>query len=219
MAAKEYPSDGISFAPDCARDASQRCSSFLLSERLLCLPFVLTHMGYEHMGNPGTGDADALPDQKGGSMRSLKGRLGTGLVSVATVASVWAVATPAHAAGATCHGVTATIVGTSGSDEIKGTPHRDVIQAKGGDDQIAGLGGDDIICGGPGIDQIMSGEGRDKVYGGPGPDSLSGALGRDRLWGNRGSDQLAGQAGKDWLFGGGGHDQGDGGGGDRKSVV
>lgn len=83
-------------------------------------------------------------------MRSIRGRIGTVLVSVATVATAWAFATPAHAAGAMCHGKAATIVGTSGNDQIKGTAGRDVIQAKGGNDQIWGFGGNDLICGGRG---------------------------------------------------------------------
>jgi Ca2+-binding RTX toxin-like protein len=124
----------------------------------------------------------------GGNMRSMKERVGTVLVSVATVAAVWAIAIPAQAAGATCHGKTATIVGTKGSNRIKGTSGRDVIQAKGGN-------------------------GKDKVYGSEGMDAISGGSGRDRLWGNGGPDQLAGQAGNDWLFGGHGLDQGNGGAG------
>ncbi len=46
----------------------------------------------------------------------------------------------------TCHGLTATIVGTSGADELNGTSGRDVIVGLGGNDEIDGNGGNDVIC-------------------------------------------------------------------------
>jgi hypothetical protein len=150
----------------------------------------------------------------GGSMRRVTRKFGITLVASAAMFSTWAAGIPAaQAAGASCNGKPATIVGTPGPDKIRGTQGRDVIQALAGDDQITGLGGDDLICGKSGNDQIMSGRGMDKVFAGVGMDAISGSRGRDRLWGNDGSDQLSGQTGNDWLFGGGGFDQGNGGAG------
>ena len=57
-----------------------------------------------------------------------------------------------------CFGRTATIVGTAGSNNIKGTARKDVIYAGGGNDTIQapsgpGNQGNDIICGGPAVPQ------------------------------------------------------------------
>jgi uncharacterized delta-60 repeat protein len=62
-----------------------------------------------------------------------------------------------------CLGHKATIVGTSGRDELTGTPRRDVIAALGGADKVRGLGGADLICGGPGKDKLSGGAGRDRI--------------------------------------------------------
>src|SRR5215467_11150087 len=51
----------------------------------------------------------------------------------------------ATAAGPTCHGRTATIVGTASNDWIEGTHGPDVIVGGGGDDVIRGEGGNDLI--------------------------------------------------------------------------
>ena len=89
---------------------------------------------------------------------------------LAVLSSVlWAVA-PAGAAEAAakprCHGEVATIVGTDGSDEIKGTPGRDVIVGGKGDDEIDGRGGADVICGQRGSDELRGGRGDDLLDGG-----------------------------------------------------
>ena len=57
----------------------------------------------------------------------------------------------------TCHGATATIVGTPGDDTLTGTPGRDVIVGRGGDDRVRGLGGNDVLCGNVGADVIQGG--------------------------------------------------------------
>jgi Ca2+-binding RTX toxin-like protein len=88
--------------------------------------------------------------------------LGVLLLMVSTVVLG---AGPASAARPTCHGVTATIVGTAHHDVIVGTPHRDVIVAGGGDDVVNGRGGDDLICGGSGADSLEGGPGIDRLYG------------------------------------------------------
>lgn len=62
-----------------------------------------------------------------------------------------------------CLGHKATIVGTSGADDITGTSHRDVIAALGGRDKVRALGGPDLICGGKGKDSLFGGAGRNEV--------------------------------------------------------
>ena len=94
------------------------------------------------------------------------------VVSIAvtfTVAAAGATLAPtvaAHAAAVTCHGVRATIVGTSAPDVIHGTSGRDVIAGLGGNDTILARGGNDLVCGGYGADQLYGGAGRDALYGG-----------------------------------------------------
>lgn len=65
-----------------------------------------------------------------------------------------------------CHGKVATIVGTDGSDEIKGTSGRDVIVGGAGNDEIDGRGGADVICGAGGSDELRGGGGDDLLDGG-----------------------------------------------------
>jgi Ca2+-binding RTX toxin-like protein len=89
---------------------------------------------------------------------------------------------------ATCLGRTATVIGTSGKDKLRGTKRADVIAALGGSDTIRGKGGDDIVCGGAG---------RDTLQGGPGGDTLRGGKGKDRLIGGSGRDKLKGGPGRD----------------------
>jgi hypothetical protein len=115
-------------------------------------------------------------------------------VSVLAAVVFGAAASPA-AAAPMCGRFEATIVGTSGADQIVGTPGNDVIAARGGADQIQGRGGLDLICAGRGKDQ------------------LSGGRGNDVLYGNRGGDELFGDRGGDGLDGGPGFDLGNGGAG------
>src|SRR2546429_6102587 len=76
------------------------------------------------------------------------------------------------AAGTTCNGLTATIVGTTGNDTLVGTAGNDVIAALAGDDTIDGAGGNDVICGGPRHDGgARGGRGR------PGPPTRGAAAG------------------------------------------
>jgi uncharacterized repeat protein (TIGR01451 family) len=118
-------------------------------------------------------------------------------------------------ASVTCHGRTATIVGTPGPDLLTGTPGNDVIFARAGNDRIYSFGGRDVICAGGGNDLIRSGgrgdtvlagPGADRVFGGAGADELRGGRGNDRLKGGRGADLLAGGRGRDVCIGGPGSD-------------
>lgn len=118
-------------------------------------------------------------------------------------------------AGATCDGVTATIVGTNGADVLVGTDGPDVIAGLGGNDRIDGLDGDDVICGDDGNDTIRAGRGEDTILGGGGndiirgqqsADVIDGGDGNDIIRGNNGADMIWGRAGNDTLLGGKGQD-------------
>jgi hypothetical protein len=102
---------------------------------------------------------------------------GGGCVKKATALAALTLATlvvsplqSASAAGATCNGITATIVGTRANNVLFGTRHPDVIQARSGNDVIYGRSRDDLICGGSGNDTIDGQKGLDTVYGGTGTD-------------------------------------------------
>jgi Ca2+-binding RTX toxin-like protein len=103
-------------------------------------------------------------------------------------------AVPAAAATPTCHGRTATIVGTGSGDFLTGTSGPDVIVGRGGDDAIKGLGGDDLVCAGPGADIVLGGPGDDRLHGGtdrPGGLGDFRYLDGDTLDGGPGDDLLA----------------------------
>jgi uncharacterized delta-60 repeat protein len=112
-------------------------------------------------------------------------------------------APPAPAAGPAatikpkCAGKTATIVGTSGKDRLKGTKRKDVIAVLGGNDKVDAGGGDDIVCAGAGKDKVTGGGGKDKLLGEGGVDELLGGGGADKLIGGPGKDKLSGGPGKD----------------------
>jgi Ca2+-binding RTX toxin-like protein len=110
-------------------------------------------------------------------------------------ASRTATASPSPSATATssaplCLGLPATIVGTSGADQITGTDGPDVINALGGNDIVNGGGGDDVICGAGGQDQIDGGAGNDHVNGGAAADTLTDSAGTDVLDGSTGNDSV-----------------------------
>lgn len=113
---------------------------------------------------------------------------------------------PRGSFGPHCNGRPATIVGTSQSDTIQGTPGDDVIVAFGGDDEINGLGGFDIICSGSGNDVIDGGDGDDEIWAGSGNDVIVGGEGDDLVKGSAGSDTIIEGPGLDYLFGGRGND-------------
>ena len=92
------------------------------------------------------------------------------------------------------------ILGTAGSDALRGTDGHDVICGFAGDDTLIGLDKRDVLLGGAGDDSLRAGNGRDQIFGGTGSDSLYGGDGSDRLNGNDGYDTCAGGLGHDRLF-------------------
>ena len=101
-----------------------------------------------------------------------------------------------HADRPTCFGRRATLVGTSGDDEIFGTSKTDVIVALGGDDVVRARGGDDYVCGGPGDDRLVGGKSGNRPY----------PLGGDRLSGDEGDDRITAKGMGGVLRGGPGDD-------------
>jgi Ca2+-binding RTX toxin-like protein len=111
---------------------------------------------------------------------------------------------PVSAGGTTC-----TIRGTSGPDNLVGTPERDVICGKGGNDNLEGRGGRDLLLGGDGNDTLDGDYGNDVMRGGAGGDKFVDFHGQDKLYGEKGPDQcMNGRdgGGNDYLHGGPGED-------------
>ncbi len=79
------------------------------------------------------------------------------------------------------------IDGDEQSNELIGTPQRDLIN---------GLDGSDVLLGRANNDELNGGDGRDLLVGGTGDDLLDGGLGRDALFGGDGSDQFILRAGE-----------------------
>ena len=120
----------------------------------------------------------------------------------------------------------ANILGTSGDDELTGTPAGDQIYGYAGDDILRGNAGNDSLYGGAGDNTLIGGEGSDYLWvadetgnnrlfgdagndfitGGSGADLLEGGTGDDRLTAGSGNDTLAGQAGDDRLLASAGND-------------
>ena len=140
-----------------------------------------------------------------------------GLIAVATLIALVVASTGSARARGSCYGKTATITGTNGSDNIKLTANKDIVDAKGGNDTIQANStrtnhGKDIICGGSGNDKIAGNNENNILIGGPGNDQLKGAPGDDLVVGDNanpngaesgptGSDELNGTGGKDFLVG------------------
>ena len=112
-----------------------------------------------------------------------------------------------------CGGKPATIVGTKGSERLKGTRRNDVIVALGGYDKIAAGRGNDIVCAGDGNDTVSGDSGKDRLFGQNGKDRLSGGDGSDTIDGGSANDKISGGPDKDRLIGGSGKDSLGGGGG------
>jgi Ca2+-binding RTX toxin-like protein len=97
----------------------------------------------------------------------------------------------------TCFGRRATLVGTSGDDEIIGTSQTDVIVARAGNDVVRSRGNRDFVCGGHGDDRLNGGANASGGFG----DNISGDEGNDRILsdGKASNDVLRGGPGDDHL--------------------
>jgi Ca2+-binding RTX toxin-like protein len=126
-------------------------------------------------------------------------------VCVLLAAVAIGVAIPRQAESAT----SCTIRGTTGDDELQGTPEADVICGRGGDDHIVARHGADIVYGGRGDDVIFGKSGDDRIYGQQRQDYAHGSGGVDLHSGQRGRDCLVSRDGfsGDVLRGGDGRDQ------------
>ncbi len=102
---------------------------------------------------------------------------------------------------------TATEVGTSGRDKLRGDDDDDVIFADDGDDRVRGDDGDDVLIGAGGDDRLDGNDDDDVLEGGDGDDRLRGGNDDDTLNGGDGDDRLDGGRGDDVLRGGGGSDR------------
>jgi Ca2+-binding RTX toxin-like protein len=89
----------------------------------------------------------------------------------------------------TCGGLTPTIAGTDGDDDIVGTSGNDVIVALDGEDSVRADGGKDVVCGGGDSDTLRGGTGNDKLYGDTGADVLKGGKGTDTCIGGPSIDR------------------------------
>ncbi|QQE67444.1 hypothetical protein GFS31_41570 (plasmid) [Leptolyngbya sp. BL0902] len=99
-----------------------------------------------------------------------------------------------------------TILGTNGSDDLRGGRGNDRLYGLGGDDDLLGGFGNDVLIGGAGDDDLFGEGGNDTLRGDNGNDDLFGGAGNDILLGGSGNDDLFGGAGNDTLRGGNGHD-------------
>ena len=71
------------------------------------------------------------------------------------------------------------VVGSSGSDILKGHAGRNEFRGKDGADVLKGRGGNDTLRGNDGNDTLKGGAGNDELVGGPGTDSCTGGPGKD----------------------------------------
>jgi Ca2+-binding RTX toxin-like protein len=134
-------------------------------------------------------------------------RTGLAVIAATTLAVMpLPLLTAAHADAVTCAGLTATVVGTAGDDDLQGTDGVDVVSMGVGNDRFSGLGGDDVVCGGPGDDSLYGGEGNDSLYGEDGNDHLAGQDGNDTVVTGGGRNSVVEGLGDDTLRGGTGID-------------
>jgi DNA-binding beta-propeller fold protein YncE len=96
-----------------------------------------------------------------------------------------------------CNGLKATIVGSPGKDNLRGTKRKDVIAAGAGNDKVEALAGKDVVCGEGGNDKLLGAPDADILLGGPGKDLVKGAGGADKMLGGPGADTLLGGPGRD----------------------
>jgi Ca2+-binding RTX toxin-like protein len=128
--------------------------------------------------------------------------LASAVVLAVILSSLLVIGSSAGTGSRECLGRKATILGTSGNDDIYGTNGSDVVVGGRGGDQIHGLGGDDSICGEGGRDILTGGSGDDELSGDHGGDAIFAGSGDDFLTGGDQSDQLHGGSGDDDMQGG-----------------
>ena len=162
------------------------------------------------------------------------------MLILAAAAALALGAEPAAAAVVKCHGERASVVGTSGPDELgpKDFDSGDVVATRGANDVVTVDGVENVtICGGPGYDHIevesggktkgiviFGGDRRDNIivsdrtirpmviHGDDGPDLIDGGQGGDKIDGGAGRDYIAANGGKDRVHARGGDDWVQGGG-------
>lgn len=89
--------------------------------------------------------------------------------------------------------VKATIGGTDGNDDLRGTNGHDTMWGGDGADTIRGLGGHDSLTGGHGPDEVRGSYGMDTVVGNGHNDYLAGGQDVDTIAGGNGNDTCAAQ--------------------------
>jgi Ca2+-binding RTX toxin-like protein len=130
--------------------------------------------------------------------------IATGLaIAALTLAPATAGAAPIKLKLFSCD-VSATHLGTNGSDTINTGGANDRILLLGGQDHSQAAGGNDLICGGEGSDSGLYGQGgNDVIRGGNGNEhAVSGHEGDDWIFGDGGDDVLGAHLGKDHVYGG-----------------
>jgi serralysin len=98
---------------------------------------------------------------------------------------------------ATGTGYADTLIGTRGSNILRGGNGTDQLEGLAGNDRLYGGNHNDILYGDAGNDDLYGENGNDRLYGGAGDDDLVGGSGNDLLVGGTGFDYLVGGAGAD----------------------
>ena len=139
-------------------------------------------------------------------------RVGTVRTWVCLAFAAGVFATLASAPGAqanhlTCNGMTTTVDGTTGIDNLTGTAGADIVNLQDGFDTYNAGGGNDVVCGGPGNDTLRGEGDNDYIDGEAGHDGsptapLDGGPGDDTVNGGDGADHIASDAGTDTYDGG-----------------
>src|SRR3954447_505400 len=140
-----------------------------------------------------------------------------GLTAMAALIALVVASSGSARARGSCDNKPATITGTNGSNTIRLTVNKDVVDAMGGNDTIQASStkinhGKDIICGGIGNDKLIGNNENNILIGGPGNDDVNGAAGNDLVVGDNanpkgpengptGSDVVNGNGGRDFVVG------------------
>ena len=95
-----------------------------------------------------------------------------------------------------------TLLGDEGNDSLQGNAGSDTLNGGLGDDLLQGESGSDLLLGSAGVDTLEGGEGNDTIRGNDGNDLLLGGEGDDSLIGNSDNDSLQGNEGDDRVRGG-----------------